>query len=130
MRIEQNDALAKQLVDARLGVCLAEPFVGLVVMDGEYPRGAIIINNYEPGSSADITAIGRLSPTVLRELARYLFGTLKCRRVQAVTKASNVKARRALERLGFRREGVMREKWADSHGLLYGLLPAELKARF
>jgi ribosomal-protein-alanine N-acetyltransferase len=46
--------------------------------------------------------------TAQRLLVDYLFATTLVNRVQAVTDVENVAERRALERIGFRREGVMR----------------------
>lgn len=52
-------------------------------------------------------------------LARYLFATTPVHRVQASTDVGNVAEQRALERAGFRREGVLRgaqwrqEAWHD-----------------
>jgi RimJ/RimL family protein N-acetyltransferase len=61
-----------------------------------------------------------------RQLVDYLFATTPVHRLQAGTEVDNIAEQRALERVGFRREGVARGlyfrdgKWPD--GVLYGLL--------
>jgi RimJ/RimL family protein N-acetyltransferase len=57
---------------------------------------------------------------------RYLFAHTTVHRIEAVTEVGNVGERRALEKTGFTREGVMRGSgwrdgaWRDS--LLYSIL--------
>ena len=64
-----------------------------------------------------------------RQLVHYLFGTTTANRLQAGTEVDNIAERRALERVGFRREGVQRGlyfragQWRDS--VMYGLLRGE-----
>ena len=64
-----------------------------------------------------------------RELVDYLFSTTTAHRLQAGTETDNLAEQRALERVGFRREGVQRGlyfrggHWRDS--LMYGLLRGE-----
>jgi len=72
-------------------------------------------------------ARGRGHGTVAhRLLAKYLFAHTTVHRVEAATEAGNVAERRALEKAGFTREGVMRGVfWRDGayrDGVLYSLL--------
>ena len=59
-------------------------------------------------------------------LVEYLFATTLANRLQAITNVENLAEQRALERIGFRREGVMRGvtfdggRWHD--GVLYARL--------
>jgi ribosomal-protein-alanine N-acetyltransferase len=61
-----------------------------------------------------------------RLLAQYLFATTLANRLQAITNVENIAEQRALERAGFRREGIMRGlafdggRWHD--GVLYARL--------
>jgi RimJ/RimL family protein N-acetyltransferase len=61
-----------------------------------------------------------------RQLVEYLFSTTRANRLQAGTEVDNLAEQRALERVGFRREGVQRGlhfrtgQWRDS--VMYGLL--------
>lgn len=64
-----------------------------------------------------------------RQLVRYLFSTTPANRLQAGTDIDNLAEQRALERVGFCREGVQRGlhfragRWRDS--VMYGLLRSE-----
>jgi RimJ/RimL family protein N-acetyltransferase len=61
-----------------------------------------------------------------RQLVDYLFSTTTANRLQAGTEVENLAEQRALQRVGFRREGVQRGlyfragQWRDS--VMYGLL--------
>ncbi|GID91267.1 GNAT family N-acetyltransferase [Amorphoplanes digitatis] len=65
-----------------------------------------------------------------RMLITYLFQFTLANRLEAQTDADNIAEQRALERIGFRREGVLRQVrfrhgvWQDM--LIYGLLRAEI----
>jgi len=64
--------------------------------------------------------------TAQRLLVRYLLDTMPAHRIEAYTEVENVAERRALEKAGFEREGVLRAtifragKWRDS--IVYALL--------
>jgi len=65
-----------------------------------------------------------------RLLVEYLFATTLVNRLQAVTDLENLAEQRVLERIGFRREGVLRGlaliggRWRD--GVLYAQLRGDL----
>lgn len=65
-----------------------------------------------------------------RQLVSYLFATSTVHRLQAGTEVGNVAEQRALEKVGFRREGVLRGvtfrsgQWRD--GALYGITRDDL----
>ena len=69
----------------------------------------------------------------LAALLDHAFGEMGLHRVEADTDVANHRSLALLERLGFRREGVLRERWlvegshSDSHFL--GLLDREWHAR-
>lgn len=131
MRIYQGDYRAKSLIDKALGCDLAQPFSGLVIVDdNDKIHGAAVFNNFEPGLTVDVTFVGRLSPATARGIFRYAFRILKVRRVTAVTRVSNKAARAGLVRLGFAQEGLLRDRYENEDGLIYGLIPADAKLRF
>lgn len=119
--VRQDDAAAAAYLTEKLGIDFAHPFVGLVVGDG-----AVIVNNFDR-VNVDMTACGSgcWSVRVIREIARYVFNVLCVKRVSAKTRVGNVKARKALEALGFVQEGVLRAGFGDEDAVLYGLLAAE-----
>ncbi|SDM41626.1 GNAT family N-acetyltransferase [Nonomuraea jiangxiensis] len=65
-----------------------------------------------------------------RQLARYLFDHTTVNRIEAATEIDNVAERRALEKAGFTREGVLRGggfragEWRD--GVLYSMIRSDL----
>jgi RimJ/RimL family protein N-acetyltransferase len=87
------------------------------------PRGAI----YEIGVALFPEHRGHGTGTAAqRLLVEYLFDTTPAHRLEAYTEVDNVAEQRALEKVGFEREGVVRAtlfragKWRDS--VLYALL--------
>jgi RimJ/RimL family protein N-acetyltransferase len=65
-------------------------------------------------------------PATLRTIARYPFVQLNCVRVTALTARRNKRARRVLEKLGFRIEGVKRKGAAGRDDrCIYGLIRSQ-----
>jgi [ribosomal protein S5]-alanine N-acetyltransferase len=88
-------------------------------------RGAF--GNYEIGIALFPEHRGRGIGTVAqRQLVDHLFRTTTAYRLEAGTEVDNVSEQRSLEKVGFRREGVLRGRyfrdgrWRDS--VVYGLL--------
>jgi RimJ/RimL family protein N-acetyltransferase len=67
-----------------------------------------------------------------RRVARFGFEELRLHRLEADTHPDNEASARSLERLGFRREGVLRERWLvggeRSDSVIWGLLASEWNA--
>jgi len=68
----------------------------------------------------------------LRLLARWALEELRLQRLELITDPENVASRRVAERVGFRREGVMRSYLLHPDGrrrdsVMYSLLPGELR---
>jgi RimJ/RimL family protein N-acetyltransferase len=67
----------------------------------------------------------------LRRLLQYAFDDLKLRRLEADVDPRNTGSIKTLERLGFQREGYLRERWhvcgEIQDALFYGLLQSEWK---
>lgn len=65
----------------------------------------------------------------LNALIAYGFGTMGLNRIEADIDPRNERSARSLERLGFQREGLLRERWIVgdevSDSALYGLLASE-----
>lgn len=57
----------------------------------------------------------------------YPFIQLNCARVTAVTSETNRHTQRFLERLGFTKEGVLREAYPDGDAIVYGMLKDECR---
>jgi RimJ/RimL family protein N-acetyltransferase len=69
----------------------------------------------------------------LEVLIRFSFETLHLHRLEADVDPDNARALRLLERLGFRREGQLRERWqlpgGPRDGVMLGLLRREFDPR-
>ena len=128
MRLRQDNEAAAKLVEAHLSVDIrGTPFAGIVIeTDNGGICGAVVFNDYAQGN-IEMTGVGHgcWTPKVIRGLARYVFGQLKCRRVTARTSVNNHAARQALRALGFRQEGRVREWYGKEDAILYGLLRRE-----
>jgi ribosomal-protein-alanine N-acetyltransferase len=68
-----------------------------------------------------------LGTAAQRLLVGYLFATTLANRLQAITNVENLAEQRALERIGFRREGVMRGLAFDGGHWHDGVLYARLR---
>jgi [ribosomal protein S5]-alanine N-acetyltransferase len=84
-------------------------------------------DNYEIGIALFPEHRGRgIGTEAQRQLVSYLFRTTTVHRLEAGTEIDNLAEQRALEKIGFRREGVLRGlyfrggSWRDS--AIYGLL--------
>lgn len=65
------------------------------------------------------------TPKTVRGIMRYPFVQLGCRRLTAITEASNETARAFLVRMGFRQEGVHPDAFESGAAISYGLLRAD-----
>lgn len=59
----------------------------------------------------------------------YPFIQLKCKRVTALVERKNKVARKMVQRLGFKEEGMLRKAGTKGDIFVYGLLPEDLKLR-
>jgi hypothetical protein len=125
--VVQANALAADFLYLQFGCQFCPPFRGLIIVRDKKIAGAAIFNNFHPGCSVDITAAGAFGVREVRALAYYAFRILDCRRVTAITSDENRSAARALKCLGFKQEGIMRERFGGHDGLVFGLLRSEQK---
>jgi ribosomal-protein-alanine N-acetyltransferase len=111
---------------ARLAVVTSGSFAGEVSYKDRSPgvfNGAI----YEIGIALfpEHRGLG-VGTTAQRLLVQYLFDTTPAHRLEAYTEVENLAEQRALEKVGFAREGILRRivfragKWRDS--VVYSLL--------
>lgn len=117
-------------VEARMGIKLIPPYTsfGLLGSDGLL-AGAMIFNAFNEGNAeVSIYAPRAVSRGSLRAAASYLFETNGCNRVTARTRASSLRVRRFIEKVGFQQEGVLRAYYQDGEdAILYGLLRSECR---
>lgn len=128
MRVSQNDALAKSLIDKSLGVSMAAPFVGLIVGDDKTTAAALIFNNFDRiNIDLSITVFAPIPVACIRDVARYAFERLSVKRVTCLTSVTNHRAINRLLLLKFRLEGVLKERFPSGDALQFSLLASEQK---
>lgn len=105
--------------------------VGMVIWKSE-GRGVPVGVTYEIGIALLPEHRGRgLGTAAQRLLIDYLFDHTTANRIEATTNGENVAEQRALEKAGFRREGVMRQRsfiggrYHDT--VIYGLLRSDAR---
>jgi RimJ/RimL family protein N-acetyltransferase len=123
--VRQDDEAARQYVLERLKVHIAQPYIGLLVVNDYEEIGAVVLNDYRPGQNIELT-VAISGPWVVkdfRNIIRYCFD--RVRRITFRTRCDNARAIRMLEALGFKREGVMREWFDDADAIVFSLLRSE-----
>lgn len=126
----QDDREAKRIVEAEFGIQISAPFSGLMFFEDKRPIGAAVFNNYDKWDVQFTCVVyeADLGMRIARQVAWYVFGVMKCHRCTAITMKSNIKAQIALEKIGFKFEGVMREHFPGREdGFVYGILRHEQK---
>jgi len=114
---------------ARLALILKEPLTAIGVMRGNEIIAAAIFNNYQP-PNIEITFVSSTprwaTKGAIRAILGYAFTQAQCRRITAITEATNQPTRAFLCRLGFRQEGYHPEIFPvragfNGDGVSYGL---------
>lgn len=118
----------------------ASSFLAVIIQDDTCAgwvtwRPVGIFGNYEIGIALFPECRGRgIGTEAQRQLVKYLFGTTTAHRLQAGTEVDNLAEQRSLEKVGFRKEGVMRGahfragQWRDS--LMYALIREDFPAPY
>lgn len=124
------DEFVGGFIEARTGERIIPPYTsfGIIGPDGLL-SGAMIFNGLNEGNvEVSIYAPHAISRGVLRVAASYIFETLGCTRVTARTRASKLRVRRFIEKVGFQQEGVLRAYYRDGEdAILYGLTRSECR---
>lgn len=113
-------------VGAQVGSVIVPPYTAMgIERDGKIVAG-VIFNHYT-GTDVHVTIAGASwTPHVLREVGRYVFGTLGCLRMTAITEQPHVI--RIAARLGFQKEGRLRNHFGpDRPGMVLGLIREDWK---
>lgn len=99
--------------------------------DGELVAGVLFTNYTKAGIVMHVASDGSrhwMTPAFLAAAFRYPFIQLGCRRVTGLVRLDNERAMHFDERLGFRREGVLRAGATDGCDMvLYGMLKSECR---
>jgi hypothetical protein len=109
-------------VGAKIGVTFHPPFTAMAQIEGGRIIAAYVFNVWTEHDVEVSLAADRLSATLMRAVFRYVADQLECRRATFRTRADNLPAQKALDRLGARLEGRQRGYFGDCDALLYGIL--------
>lgn len=96
-------------------------FLADVASDGQI-KAVVAFSHYIEHDIAVSVAGREGSRAMLAWFYQYAFVQHRCCRVTARIRASNKRSQRLAERLGFQREGVLRQGYGDEDALIYGLL--------
>jgi len=94
------------------------------VMHGEQIAAVIVYHQHRGGTLEMTNAADTprwATKSVIAELLAWPFVVMGCRRITAIVRADNARARRFDEGIGFEREGVLRDQFEGCDGILYGL---------
>ena len=129
-----DDEVANWIVSHLKGDEVAEdykPFVCLGIEHKGELIGGIIYNNYRKNDiqlTMATTTPKWATKKNIREILAYPFVQLKCNRVTAAIAKPNKKARKLVEGVGFKLEGVIRMGMSDEKdACVYGMLARECK---
>lgn len=129
-----HDAELIRWAAEKIGYVKAERFAGchaLGVVDEAGVLGAVAIYSGYDGDFGDIEISFAMRPgfylsrSAISMFLRYPFGQLECSRVTAATPRKATSTRQFLEKLGFKREGVLRRRFGTDDAVVYGILAKE-----
>lgn len=126
------DAFVAEWVAMKMDENIIPPYTALGIVDahGQMAGGMIFNHLHEGNIELSVYAPGVFTRGAIRAAAAFAFDTQGVSRVTARTRASNLHARRVIEKAGFRQEGVLRSYYADGEdSILYGLLKSECRWR-
>lgn len=122
--------VAERLPDIRAASDFG-PYTSLgVVRDGRIVAGVVFYDYRKTDMMLAVAADdpGWMTRGILRAIFDYPFRQMNCQRVSAVIDRRNKRARKLVEGIGFRMEGVLRSALRHNRdAILYGLLNDECK---
>lgn len=128
MLIFGHDAALAQWAALKLGAKGFGPCVAIGVAHRNEIVAVAVYNDYSHPNIhiTFVTSSPRwASKGAIRAIFRYPFVQLACKRITAVTEATNQPARAFLCRLGFKEEGRHPDCFDSGEGISYGLLRAD-----
>lgn len=90
--------------------------------------GAVIFNDYT-GPNIEVTIVGHgaFTRNVLKRIAAYCFGEMKCDRLSCHTRAANAYVNKYTSHCGWVPEGRRRKFFGDDDAITWGMLQNECK---
>lgn len=128
---EQNQALLA-LIANKMGGGMVDAQC-LAVMNDTKIEGVVAFFNYR-WPSIEVAFYCEnfrwaLNRQGIAEVLSYPFKQLNCRRITAIVERKNKRARKMVQRLGFKEEGMLRKGGEFGDVFIYGLLPDDFALR-
>ena len=127
------DAVIAAWVGSRIGIADFGPSAAIGIAEGGRLIAGVVYSAWRPAPGSLEMSIAALTPRwcsrgVLAALFGYPFGQLGAGRAQATIRRGNRSARRFVERLGFRYEGMARAAWPTGEdAAVYAMLRHECR---
>lgn len=125
MLIYGHDAALAKWAGDRLGISDWGPCRAIGVVRGHHIAAVAVYHQYRhPGIEISFVTTDRHWATrdAIRGILGYPFLQLGCKRITAITEATNQRTRAFLCRLGFREEGIHPDAFESGDAVTYGLL--------
>lgn len=120
-----HDAVLAKWAGDRIGVTDFGPCRAIGVIRNYEIAAVAVFSQYRPPNIEISFVIENprwATPQCVRAILRYPFVQLGCKRITAITEATNQRTRAFLCRLGFHQEGVHRDALPSGDAVTYGLL--------
>lgn len=130
MMLFGHDETVAGWVSSKVNKDFQKPFtsIGVLNSDGRL-IGGFVFNDFT-GSSIEMSIAGKgvFSRGIWRGVINYVFGQLKCSRLQMHTNENNKQVKKLAPRLGFTFEGKSRNFYGKDGACVYSLVKADLDA--
>lgn len=114
----------------KMGQTFAPPYTAIGILDDSGQlKGGMLFNGHAEGD-IEVTcfAPGRLQRGPIRAGCAYVFETLGCNRMSARTRASSLAVHGVLQKIGFKKEGILRSYYQDGEAaILFGMTKGDCK---
>ncbi len=110
--------------------------MGVFDASGSRILAGVVYHDYQPRFRSCAMSIASESPMfatrgTIRAMLSVPFEQYDCFKVNAMTRADNMKAQRFLKHVGFVREAILRHQFGPKiHGWVYGMTKPEFTARY
>lgn len=124
-RIVTDHRVAK-FVGSQVDAIIYPPFTAVGVERGDEIISGVVFNCFT-GKDVHATVAGSFwTRAMLADIGNYVFSTLKCERITAITRQTRVESLAA--RLGGRREGLLRNYFGKGHdAIVIGILKEDYR---
>lgn len=121
-----TDQRVVDLISSATGTVFMPPFTCMGIERNGQVIGGVLFNVFE-GADVHVSVAGRgFTAGFLAEVGHYVFDTLKCERMTAITEKPEIV--RIAERLGGEVEGLLRNHFGNTrHGFVVGILKEDWK---